>query len=239
VSATEERARAYSAVPTKLKRESGFMRRAIISGFVMAMLLCSQTPALQQSIDCQNALQRARGMRLEVKERRPEKAVDYGQAARFKLSTHKTKYQFGDVVNVSTAMLNKTDAPIYFYRLLHPEFRVRDEKGSEIEVEGNLLDVRYVRESDYSLLAPGYFIAQFDSLVVGCAGAKTANDKEAFDKNQFVNQMLPCFRANEPGKYTITAELEVHHVVTSECDPSVKTAVGKILSEPLTITITR
>lgn len=62
--------------------------------------------------------------------------------------------------------------------------------------------------------------------------------KGLFDRDLFVNWGQACFAVKNPGRYVITAAQSNDTVLVSSDRPKVKTAVGRIRSTPLTITIT-
>ncbi|MGH9933262.1 MAG: hypothetical protein ACREA9_29105, partial [Pyrinomonadaceae bacterium] len=61
--------------------------------------------------------------------------------------------------------------------------------------------------------------------------------KGLFDRNLFVNWGDACLRIDRPGTYIITATMVSENVVTSPCEPKVKTAVGTIRSTSFTVNI--
>src|ERR1043165_2440370 len=68
---------------------------------------------------------------------RPKLAVDLTQVAKFKLSSRKAAYRFGELISLDMAMLNVSGEPLFFdnpsasFQLM---IEVRDEAGREIEV---------------------------------------------------------------------------------------------------------
>jgi hypothetical protein len=67
----------------------------------------------------------------------------------------------------------------------------------------------------------------------------TANNHTVFERRLFVSWGDACLQLTNPGTYTITADMTNDYVISSPCEPKIKTAVGTITSEPLTITITK
>ncbi|HKA18134.1 MAG TPA: hypothetical protein VKN18_07435 [Blastocatellia bacterium] len=70
------------------------------------------------------------------------------------------------------------------------------------------------------------------------ARGEAAYFKGLFDRDMFVKWGQACFAVNSSGKYTITAEQSNDTVLVSSDSQKVKTAVGRIRSTPITITIT-
>src|SRR5262245_29970443 len=52
---------------------------------------------------------------------RPELGVDIGTVATFKIASRKKIYHLGEMVNIDLALLNTSDQPIFFQRLVTAE----------------------------------------------------------------------------------------------------------------------
>lgn len=181
--------------------------------------------------------------RLGRSEDRPDLAVSYMNAAKFKLASRKTTYRLGEMISLDMALLNTTNSPVYFDRLLQPNFLVRDRKGQAVDLVPYAIAELAPTPDLFVLTEAGEILTKSIQVLVGC-NRKSAEDmdpqlesKRVFERNGFVNWGDACLRVNRPGSYTIIVEQGNQRVVVSAAEPGAKTAVGVISSTPLTITI--
>lgn len=177
---------------------------------------------------------------------RPELGANLAGAAKFKLATRKTEYRLGEMFTIDTALLNASNDKGYFPSLqTWVKLQARDAKGEKAQLI-RYISAQFLLTPDlYSLLGPNEMDVESFRILAGCdervfeeEGREAQNDRAAFDHDQFVSFGQACLKITRPGTYTFTATIENQHVVTAPAGPPVKTAVGTITSQPLTITIT-
>lgn len=222
------------------------MRHGVITITTAAvMILFGQSMAMERNH--QKAQRPAKRDMLDRSENRPDLGIEYATAAKLKLASRKTKYRLGEMISLDLAMLNTTKTPVFFYRLLQPNFDVSDHRGNSVDIVPYLI-VEPAPGSDlYTLLQPGEIMTKSFEVLAGCDKKALENlskgldkkDKDLFEQDGFVNWGQLCLRAVRPGTYTITVEHGNSDVVISANGPNAKTAIGVIRSTPLTIEITQ
>jgi hypothetical protein len=65
------------------------------------------------------------------------------------------------------------------------------------------------------------------------------DDRNILDRNLFVSWGQGCLDAKRVGTYKVTAELTNEYVVVSSESGNLRTAVGSIKSDPLTIIVSK
>lgn len=223
------------------------MRLLTAATITLAFLMCVPCQAAWGGRRSQTS-PRAAGRPTAVRvSKRPELGTDISKVARFKLASRKTDYRLGEMITLDVAMLNVASTPVFFPNLQEPmRLEVLDEKGTKVLVS-QYLDLYLVLSADYySLLNPNEMAAASYDVIAGCDNRvfenfndqhEAPNDKAAFEQNQFVSFGRACLNLTRPGTYTITSIVNNQHVLAPASGTSHKTAVGKITSLPLTITI--
>ena len=90
------------------------MRRVItIVGAVLTSLLTCQS-FIARSPHRQTAPPR---QHVEDLKKRPDLGVDYSQVANLKLASRKTSYRVGEMISIDIAIINSSDAPVFFHKL--------------------------------------------------------------------------------------------------------------------------
>lgn len=191
---------------------------------------------------------------------RPGLGVDYTRVAKFKLGSRKTTYRIGEMFSIDLAMMNVSGAAVLFHRLNRPslELMARDAKGISVPINTYYTVLEAVTPKSYQRVEPGNILSGSFQLLAGCDDANLQSYSRArkeleeqehdegeeaffrgvFERNLFVNWGEACFAINIPGTYTITAEQSNDYVVVSALVGRVKTAVGRIRSSTLSLTIT-
>jgi hypothetical protein len=173
---------------------------------------------------------------------RPDLAVDYSQAARFKLATRKHTYRIGETIIVGAAVLNTTGRPVFFWNWF-PEFFFYDERGEVMNPTLALVH-NAVLPGMFELVEPNHIKTYSSEFVIGCpeknAGQSNGmtdwdDERSVFENDLFVSGN--CLRIIRPGTYTIRASQQNGHVVESPNEPEARTAVGTIEAEPLKIKV--
>lgn len=192
------------------------------------------------------------------KQERPQYGVEGSSVSSFKVVTRKQNYHLDEMIGLDLAVLNRSDKPIFFHKFAFPHItlKVTDDKGKSIDVTPPIIQCEGVSHESFLLIEPKAIEVESIQLVVGCNSesikahdkaeelfhkAEESNpameiERETFERNLFINIGDACLRIDKPGTYTIVAELHNDFVATNR--DKVKTAVGKISSVPLTITIT-
>jgi hypothetical protein len=181
--------------------------------------------------------------RLDRHENRPDLGISYVNAAKFKLASRKTNYRLGEMISLDLAMINTAKIPVYFDRLLQPNFLVRDFRGQNIDVVPYMIVEPAPVPDLYALTQPGEIMTKSFQILAGCdkralqSVSLQLDDKDTFERDTFVNWGDLCLRVTHPGAYKISVEQGNNNVVVSTSEPSAKTAIGVIQSTPLTIRI--
>lgn len=189
-------------------------------------------------------------------EERPQLGVDYSQVAKFKLISRKKTYHLGEMISLDLALLNISGSKIFFRKLsdFNITLAVRDEKGSTVEIWSYTIDLEAVVSDSYVVVDPDSIITWTYQLISGLKEndelekyieakhslykeGRLNPDKERFNRGLFLNIGRGALDISNPGVYTITATATNDYVVVSPCEGNPKTAVGKIISAPLEITI--
>jgi hypothetical protein len=194
---------------------------------------------LGQATDCSK-------QQIKSASRQPDLSVDYARVAQFKLISRKTVYHVGEIINLDFAMINISGEPVLFNRLSDPELHIKDAKGREAEITPYFIAESIVNPTQYILLKPWRMTSESIPILLGCderafkqtsEGLDDEDDKRAFNENQFKTWGRACLKITHPGNYIITGVENNQYVLTSGCEPNLKTATGAVQSSPLTITI--
>jgi len=189
--------------------------------------------------------------RLELLAKRPKLGIEYSRVAKFKLTSRKTTYKLGELVSIDVAMLNTSGKPVYFRKLSDQEglkWIMLDEMGKEVMVILNLYVDSFDTPQSFQLIESHQMLTDWPQYLAGCDErafkqiAELFADKDAskrFENNQFHYWGRGCLKIENPGTYTISAEMKNNMVVVSANELSTQTAVGMISSFPLTINIVK
>ena len=185
---------------------------------------------------------------------RPDLAIDFALVAKLKLASRKTTYRLGDMITIDMALMNPSGGPVFLYDLKYPVIRLK-----AIDVEGKPASVRPYAEEDVVVLAESFVRVDpyrfLDNQMQVLAGHDVAASrrwekeseliglnepeysKARFDRDLFINYGNAWLDAKPGGTYTVTAEYENDSVIVNPDNPKMKTATGRIVSSPLTISI--
>jgi hypothetical protein len=196
---------------------------------------------------------------IEEVKKRPDLGVDYGRVSRFKLASRKATYRVGEMIGIDIAILNSSDAPFFIHKLERPtlELTAQDRNGAPVSINAYYTVLEGVAPDSYERVEPDRILSGTFYLLAGCddgglkayfqarhnleeeehrGGGEAVFFKGLFERDLFVNWGEACLDIKKPGKYAIIAEQQNDAVVVS--GSKVRTAVGKIRSAPLTLTIT-
>lgn len=184
-------------------------------------------------------------------ESRPDLAVEWGSVAQLKIASRKLTYRVGEMISIDIAMLNLTDEPIFFRPIRHPHFRVAGDTGRFPSIMPYGVAEVGLSPSLYELIEPDDLQSEHVEVLAGCderaykqsafgkAEAPAADDSgRAFlESERFVTWGDACLRATRPGTYDVSVLYRNESVVTLRRGKKIKTAVGTIKSNLLSITI--
>ena len=179
-------------------------------------------------------------------EKSPDLAADFSQVARLKLASHKAIYRLGEMLLLNVAMLNAANKPIFVEKISRPQLYLYDEQGRGLKIVPYIIVCLAIGPDSFELLEPNLMTSESIQLLVGCndkpfdqmnSSLDDKDDKRIFENNLFINYGRACLNVTRPSTYTIKARLSNDYVIESPGEPNIKTAVGSIESEPLTIQI--
>ncbi|HRH42046.1 MAG TPA: hypothetical protein PKY82_10405 [Pyrinomonadaceae bacterium] len=181
---------------------------------------------------------------LEAKER-PNLSVNYNQSVNFKIASNKTIYRVGDIIKITYAMLNKSEANLYLPQFL-PEIILKSSAGKQARLEKYFIVDYKISPEMFDLTESNRLIVKSEYFHIGCNDEKfnrflesKDNEKLIFERNLFAVLDFPCLRVDKTGVYTIKATQTNQFVVESRIERGVKTATGKIESNLLKLKIVK
>lgn len=220
---------------------------------LIALLVAPPQWIIGQSKPCTN---RPRRLSVSALKEWPSLRVDYSRVARFKLASRKSSYRVGEMVSLDLAILNTSKSDTFFLQTLPWTITLAayDEKGIRVGVFPFSVEQLGFSQNLYTLLKPDVIALGSFQLLVGCDeqasfmeaksrifnesfGGNIPVDKNAFERNLFVNWGDGCFKVTGKESYTVIAEITNKHVIVSSCPQQVKTAVGTLQSTPLKLSI--
>ena len=186
---------------------------------------------------------------IESAKARPDLGADYSSVARFKIASRKQTYHMGEMISLDLAMLNLSKEAVLFFPLSASRFHLQDEKGEEVRLTPYIVTAMSIGPNGYSLVEANNMVADSYPVTAGCdrrafdkmisATDDNASDVTVFNDNRFVNWGRACLNVVRPGTYVIWAEAQNNYVVVPSGKNSPKTAIGKIRSNALEITIVK
>lgn len=232
------------------------MPRTMIVADILLVALASSYPLMAQSMRRQAPAREY----LEGVKKRPDLVVDYARVAKFKLASRKTTYRVGEMISIDLAIMNVSDAPVFFHKLGRPslELRAQISNGASVSINTYYTVLEGTVPRSYQRVEPGHILSDTFQLLAGCddsdlkayfqetsklqeeehRGGERVFFKGLFERALFVNWGEACLAINSPGKYSIMAAQSNDSVLVSSNKRRVKTAVGTMHSSPLTLTIT-
>jgi hypothetical protein len=180
---------------------------------------------------------------LSTAEKSPHLTIDYSKTVRFKLASHKPTYRVGELLALDLALLNEKDDLIFTSIPASPNLYFRRQSGLDLLVTPYIITRSSITIDSFKLLKRDQWVSHSILLLIGCknesflAKKDELEDRQYFEQNKFVNRGEGCIGISQLGEYTLTAELSNAYVVISPDNKTVKTTVGVIKSEPLTITV--
>jgi hypothetical protein len=186
------------------------------------------------------------GLRTQVEsaKSRPDLAVELESVTQLKVASRKLTFHAGEMIGLDIALLNSSKRPVFFRRLSAPRINVQSLTGEPLRIQPYGVVERAATPSSFTLVAPNEFDTGTFQLLVGCDRRAfdqlKSTDQDgltAFKQELFLNWGDSCLNLTRPGTYILTAEIENDYVIVSSRRGEMKTAVGKIKSNPLKITI--
>jgi hypothetical protein len=223
------------------------MFRSLVAAALLAMTIIAACPSAvkAQGRDDREDLGKES---IESVKTRPELGAEYSSVARFKIASRKQTYHLGEMISLDLAMLNLSKERILFYPLSAARFYIQDEKGEELRFVPYVVTAKSIGPDGYALVEANNMVADSFSVIAGCdrrafdkiGSAKAdVDDLSVFEANRFVNWGQACLDTLSPGTYVIWAEIQNTYVIAASDKNSPKTAVGKIRSNSLEITIVK
>ena len=175
---------------------------------------------------------------------RPDLNVELENVAQLKIASRKSTFHLGELINLDIALLNSSESAIFFHKLSDPLVKVQSLSGEALKIQPYGVAERTTTPSSFMLIGKNEFDTESFELLAGCDRrafdqAKSAHKDTltAFNQNLFLNWGSACLSLTRPGIYVLTVEIQNSYVLNSPRQKGVKTAVGRIKSNSLKITI--
>lgn len=184
------------------------------------------------------------GKRVKRAETRPDLAIQLENVAQVKIATRKTNFQIGEMITLDVALLNTSGRPLFFRKLSEVRLNALNDAGLSVSAQEYGVADRALVPARFVRLSPGEMSVHSFSLLAGCderafaqfASSETS-DRSVFNNGLFLNWGDACLRTRTPGTYAVTAEIENTFVLVPSRTKDAKTAVGKIRSNSLKISL--
>lgn len=175
-------------------------------------------------------------------ESRPTLAVNYSSNVKFKLASRKAQYRVNELISLDVAMLNVYRDDLYFLRLERfVNLKVSGENNIPVPIRPHGVLDFLASADNYELVKKEDYMSARILLTIGCEKEDRQMSNPPlvvtlFENAAFVNRGRGCIDVVRPGRYLITATVENKLVVSHRRQTNL-TAVGRIESEPLEITV--
>ncbi|MGQ0542981.1 MAG: hypothetical protein ACT4O9_14185 [Blastocatellia bacterium] len=179
----------------------------------------------------------------EKLERYSNLGTDISKHANLKIFLRKLEYRFNEMLFLDIALLARTEENLYFPTDLDIKMNVTNKSGKTLKVVG-LYVVDFMKPS--FVLSKDTLIIRSFRLIIGCQSDEykvpseitNSNDnKILFDNNLFQTQAEGCIDVDKSEQLLISAELTNRVVSIPQDNRFTKTAVGKIKSNVLNISV--
>jgi hypothetical protein len=206
------------------------------SKLVVALLVSLFVHELAAIVAVSQATSSQERTRLARFEDRPKLGVNISKVARLRMSVDKTVYRSGDVVKLELSQMNISSEPSYFLKLGNVAVFSSDKLGNVtqgIPMTG-VIEVMPVAQT-YAALNPGEAFSSTRQLLPEC-------DRPSFERTNahltpIEKGFFLCLDLKRPGRYTIYCEITNWFVLVTPDMTIVRTAVGTLRSNPVTITV--
>lgn len=175
---------------------------------------------------------------------RPDLAVKISDIARFRITSPKTVYRLGETITVNMSILSSSQERVCFLNPVIAEAYLMDKKGNQTRIRP-YLDGEIIPSAEaYILSGSGRVSSGSRNLFFQCGRRSVESLKAslpAIDQKSSTESIFPysgCLDVKTPGTYTLFFEITNWLVVVRSDQPGVRTAVGTLKSNKLTITLT-
>jgi hypothetical protein len=189
-------------------------------------------------------LAQTRDIILEDANKRPDLATDIAKAAELKIAVRKNTYSIGEMLILDIAMLNlEQNNDIYLPPIKKVELTITNQKGQSILIP------YFLKTTSQSVASINQNRLETDTvmLLIGCTEkpfqinselSSEYSSERVFKKNLFLTWGDACLDVKAKSKIKIDAKIENNSVLVAPL-PNFKTAVGKLVSNRLTLSVTR
>lgn len=184
--------------------------------------------------------------RVERAQSRPDLAVQFEHVAQLKIASRKSTFHLGEMITLDVAILNTSSRPVFFHDILDLRTNAKTPEGETMRIQSYGVAERVTVPSSFTRLPKDEVLLRSVQLLAGCdkrafaqIGSSETDSLTIFRNNLFLNWGDGCLPITQPGTYTFSVEVKNDFVRVTPNVPKVKTAVGKIASNPLEIRIVK
>jgi hypothetical protein len=182
---------------------------------------------------------------LEAANKRPDLAIDIVKSAELKIAVRKNIYSIGEMLILDIAMLNLGQSnDIYLPPIKKVELTITNQKGQSILIP------YFLKTASQSVASINQNRLETDlvMLLIGCTErpfqvnselSNEYNSENVFAKNLFLTWGDACLDVKNKSKIKIVAQIENNLVLVTNQKPILKTAVGKLVSNNLNLSVIR
>jgi hypothetical protein len=182
--------------------------------------------------------------RVERAESRLDLAVQFDRVAQLKIASRKSTFHLGELITLDVAILNISSQPVFFHDILDLRTNARNPEGKPVRFQSYGVADRAIAPSSFTRVPKDEILLHSVQLLAGCDSRafaqirSTENDSLTIFKNDlFLNWGDACLPITQPGIYTFSVEVKNDYVLLAPRIGRIRTAVGKITSNPLEIKI--
>jgi hypothetical protein len=212
-----------------------------IASFSLLALMISQAPSLMGTPQVSRASNKDK--RVEPAASRPDLAVPFESVAKVKLASRKSVFHLGEMITLDIAMLNAWEEPLFFKDISDLLMKAKTPAGDPVMIQTYGTVCRTTVPSSFNLVPHNEFLDRSFQLMARCDQRpfdhmRSADESSltAFNEDWFLSWGDACLRA-QPGTYIFEVEIRNNYVLAAPRLGKIQTAVGKIKSNPLEISI--
>jgi hypothetical protein len=213
------------------------MKIIICLGIYLIVLITLATESLCQSKDCDQLSKREPGEQM---------TVDLTKHGRLKITSRKIIYRSGEMMVLDAALLNDKEVSACFPDLTGSRIDLKVEKTVNGKLTPYIVVSSLLLKEGLVYLEPGQMITRSFFVLIKCdkksvkqmlEEISSKDDKTLFENGNFVNWGSHCLDIKRPGKFTFTLAVTNDKSVTANGNINIKTAVGRLFSNSLIITV--
>lgn len=182
--------------------------------------------------------------RVERAKARPDLAAQLDGVAELKIATRKSTFHVGEMITLDVALLNTSTQPLFFRKLSDLRIKAQTAAGEQMYIQSYGVADRVIIPDSFTLLSQNEVLLHSFQLLAGCdkrafnqMQSANKDNLTLFKNNLFLNWGDACLTAALPGTYIFSVEAINEHVLIAPRVRKTKTAVGKLSSNQLEITI--